>query len=302
MLEALIEDGSQCVLVVDNCGADTHQKLTELLKTSGNKIGLVTVEYDVRDDLPDATRCYRLEGSSDEVIRQLLQRRYPVLSISDVDTITAFSNGNARVAFALAATVTTTGELARLRDSELFKRLFHQKNVENEDLLRCAEAASILYSFDGEDDSPGSELNKISAIALQRLPATRLPTVLDETLDGCDTGLRLTRVRAVATIFVNVQPAVDDDCGQVLTDFHRSDKIFTRQHDKYRLAQSGRKPSRRDYKKGRLTELRAEVRLFEWTHYRVPNRIPDLAAVQASNGARLESQRNGASCQFRSFE
>ncbi|WP_433771548.1 hypothetical protein [Pseudomonas putida] len=165
MLEALIEDGSHCVLVVDNCGADTHQKLTEQLKTSGNKIGLVTVEYDVRDDLPDATRCYRLEGSSDEVIRQLLQRRYPVLSISDVDTITAFSDGNARVAFALAATVTTTGELARLRDSELFKRLFHQKNVENEDLLRCAEAASILYSFDGEDDSAGSELNKISAIA-----------------------------------------------------------------------------------------------------------------------------------------
>jgi len=165
MLEALIEDGSQCVLVVDNCGADTHQRLTELLKKSGSKIGLVTVEYDVRDDLPDATKCYRLEGSSDDVIGQLLQRRYPVLSFSDVDTITAFSDGNARVAFALAATVTTTGELARLRDSDLFKRLFHQKNAENEDLLSCAEVASILYSFDGEDDGPGSELNKIAAVA-----------------------------------------------------------------------------------------------------------------------------------------
>ncbi|WP_159970262.1 hypothetical protein [Pseudomonas sp. 8Z] len=165
MLEALIEDGSQCVLVVDNCGADTHQRLTELLKKSGSKIGLVTVEYDVRDDLPDATKCYRLEGSSDDVIKQLLQRRYPVLSLSDVDTITAFSDGNARVAFALAATVTTTGELARLRDSDLFKRLFHQKNAENEDLLSCAEAASILYSFDGEEDGPGSELNKIAAVA-----------------------------------------------------------------------------------------------------------------------------------------
>lgn len=165
MLEALIDDGSQCVLVVDNCGADTHQKLTELLKKSGSKIGLVTVEYDVRDDLPEATKCYRLEGSSDDVIKRLLQRRYPVLSISDVDTITTFSDGNARVAFALAATVTTTSELARLRDSELFNRLFHQKSVENEDLLRCAEAASILYSFDGEDDGPEAELSKIAAAA-----------------------------------------------------------------------------------------------------------------------------------------
>lgn len=165
MLEALIEDGCQCVLVVDNCGADTHRRLTELLNKAASKIGLVTVEYDVRDDLPDATKCYRLEGSSDNVIKQLLQRCYPVLSFSDVDTITAFSDGNARVAFALAATVKTTGELARLRDSDLFKRLFHQKNAENEDLLRCAEAASILYSFDGEDDGPGSELNKIAAVA-----------------------------------------------------------------------------------------------------------------------------------------
>lgn len=165
MLEALIEDRSHCVLVVDNCGADTHQRLTELLKKSGSKIGLVTVEYDVRDDLPDATKCYRLEGSSDDVIRQLLQRRYPILSISDVDTITTFSDGNARVAFALAATVTTTSELARLRDSELFNRLFHQKSVESEDLLRCAEAASILYSFDGEDDGPEAELSKIAAAA-----------------------------------------------------------------------------------------------------------------------------------------
>ncbi|MNM60864.1 hypothetical protein D3C81_721570 [compost metagenome] len=163
MLEALIEDKSQCILVIDNCGADTHRKLTEILNRSDSKIGLVTVEYDVREDLPEATKCYRLEGSSDEIIKQLLQRRYPILSASDSDTITKFSDGNARVAFALAATVTTAGELARLRDFELFKRLFHQKNVENDDLLNCAEAASIMYSFDGEDDSAESELNIISA-------------------------------------------------------------------------------------------------------------------------------------------
>ncbi len=170
MLEALIEDGSQSVLVVDNCGTDTHQKLTELLDKSDNKIGLMTIEYDVRDDLPEATMCYRLEGSSDNVIRHLLRRRYSVLSKNDVDTITSFSDGNARVAFALAATVTKTGELARLRDSELFKRLFHQKNAENEDLLKCAEAASILYSFDGVDDDHASELQKIAVAADVSLP------------------------------------------------------------------------------------------------------------------------------------
>jgi hypothetical protein len=63
----------------------------------------VTIEYDIRDDLPDGTTCYRLEGSSGEVIAKLLRRHYQALSDLDIDKIVEFSDGNARVAFALAS-------------------------------------------------------------------------------------------------------------------------------------------------------------------------------------------------------
>lgn len=158
MIEALVSENSDCIVVIDNCGQDVHQRLTETAKRAGCKIRLITVEYDIRDDLPEGTICYRLEGSSDDVIKELLKRRFKVLSNSDLDKIAEFSDGNARVAFALASSTETAGELAQLRDSELFKRLFVQKHAENDEILRCAETASLLYSFDSEDVSSGSEI------------------------------------------------------------------------------------------------------------------------------------------------
>lgn len=165
MLETLHLEGSDSVVVVDNCGQDVHQKLTEIVKRPNSKIRLVTIEYDIRDDLPEGTTCYRLEGSSDEVITKLLKRRYENLSDLDIDKIAEFSDGNARVAFALASTSQTKGELAQLTDDLLFQRLFIQKHSASDELQKCAEAASLLYSFDVEDTSESSELAILSSVS-----------------------------------------------------------------------------------------------------------------------------------------
>lgn len=165
MLEALIQHEADCIVVVDNCGQDVHRKLTEVIQRPESKIRLITLEYDIRDDLPAGTTCYRLEGASGEVIAKLLRRHYQTLSDLDIDKIVEFSDGNARVAFALAATAEAKGELAQLRDDELFKRLFIQKHTESNELQRCAEAASILYSFDVDDTSESSELAILSDVA-----------------------------------------------------------------------------------------------------------------------------------------
>ena len=170
MAEALLSADSDCVLIVDNCGPEAHQKLTEIVKQSGSKLRLVTIEYDIRDDLPESTVCYRLEGSSEGVIKQLLKRKYPKLSDPDINKITEFSDGNARVALALASSSEIKGELARLGDAELFKRLFLQKNTENDDLLKVAEVASLLYSFDFEDTAVNSEMAILAGLAGTSIP------------------------------------------------------------------------------------------------------------------------------------
>lgn len=165
IFEALIQEGADCVVVIDNCGQGIHSNLTEIVQRPESKIRVVTVEYDIRDDLPAGTACFRLEGSSAEVVAKLLKRRFCALSDLDIRKIVEFSDGNARVAFALASTSETKDQLAQLRDDELFRRLFVQKHTESNELQRCAEAASLLYSFDVEDVSEDSELAILSSIA-----------------------------------------------------------------------------------------------------------------------------------------
>lgn len=165
LIDALLIDAADTIVIVDNCGADTHDKLTELVKRQGSNISLVTLEYDIRDDQPEGTRCYRLDASSNELIKQLLARRYPEISQNDIEKITEFSSGNARVAFALAGTSETKGQLGKLENHALFKRLFWQSNQHDDNLLKSAEVCSLLYSFDTADISDTSELLVLASIA-----------------------------------------------------------------------------------------------------------------------------------------
>lgn len=165
MVAALIADKADCVVVIDNCSQETHRKLVEELARGPTNVRLLTIEYDIRDDLPEGTACYRLEGSSEETIRDLLMTRFPILSHGDIGKIVEASDGNARLAFALASTAETSGELSQLHDDELFRRLFVQKKSDSDELLRCAKTASLVYSFDGDDTSSLSEVAILAELA-----------------------------------------------------------------------------------------------------------------------------------------
>jgi hypothetical protein len=165
LIESLLIENADTIVIIDNCGSETHNKLTELVQTKGSKLRLLTVEYDIQDGLPDETLCYRLEASSDELINQLLVRRYPKLSNNDIAKIVDFSGGNARVAFALADSSERKGQLSKLENNELFLRLFKQRNDNNENLLRSAEVCSLLYSFDAESIDVNSEFSILAELA-----------------------------------------------------------------------------------------------------------------------------------------
>ena len=77
----------------------------------------------------------------------------------------AASEGNSRLAFALASTSKQTDDLSSLKDGELFRRLFEQSRGAGDDLLRCAKAASLIYSFDSEDLSVTSEMAILASFA-----------------------------------------------------------------------------------------------------------------------------------------
>jgi len=163
--EQLIAYKTRGILIIDNCPPDLHRRLVRICSQSHSTISLLTVEYDVRDDIPEETSVFRLEPASDEIIEKLIRKRFPHISQVDARTIAIFSGGNARVAIALANTVQYGETLSGFRDEELFERLFRQRHDSNENLLTSAEACALVYSFEGTDaNSKKSELKFLASL------------------------------------------------------------------------------------------------------------------------------------------
>ncbi|WP_063563846.1 hypothetical protein [Paenibacillus sp. O199] len=143
------------ILIVDNCPPDLHNHLTKLY-ANDNYISLVTIEYDVRDDQPEQTAVFRLEPSSTELIEKVISRRFQHINSVTVRQIAKISGGNARVAIAIARTISIGDNISHLRDAELFNRLFIQRNNSDSKLLKAAEICSLVYSFSSETVGPNS--------------------------------------------------------------------------------------------------------------------------------------------------
>jgi hypothetical protein len=166
MAEDLIARRMRAILIVDNCPRELHRRLAETCRKPDSTISVVTIEYDIQEDEPEGTDAYFLEPSSAELIKKIVRRRFKDISPVDAETIATFSGGNARVALALASTLDSRETLAGLGDEELFRRLFHQRNAPDENLMRAAEVCSLVYSFEGETlVGDKAELAKLASLA-----------------------------------------------------------------------------------------------------------------------------------------
>lgn len=169
MLARLARDGRRAVLIVDNCLPSLHATLAADLRAAAGAVSLITVEYDVANDEHEGTEVFRLEPASDTVIEHLIARAHPHVAEPDRWRIAELSEGNARLALALAATVPRGGSVALLSKSDLFNRLFHQRNDRTGDqaLLRAAEVCALVYSFDVTVGADAVELPLLAELAGQ---------------------------------------------------------------------------------------------------------------------------------------
>lgn len=158
MARSLVSEGRRAILIVDNCNPATHAEVARICSASGSTVSLITVEYDVRDDEPERTEVFRLEPTAPELVATWLATIFPGISQVDRERIAEFSNGNFRVARALAETMGKGDTLGQLKSRDLFLRIFEQRNSPDQALLHAAEDLALLYSYDGEDSSAAGEL------------------------------------------------------------------------------------------------------------------------------------------------
>ncbi|WP_318001546.1 hypothetical protein [Salmonella enterica] len=166
MLDRLIAEGRYAIMILDNCPSELHSLLASKVSTSGNKVSLVTIEYDIRDDKPQTTEVIHIEAIGPGVAEQLLLRRFPCIGQNNAHRIAEFADGNARVSLAIAERVEEGESLAQLSDAQLFNRLFEQRNHSDENLREQAEILSLVYSFSVSAPDMGySELEVLGSLS-----------------------------------------------------------------------------------------------------------------------------------------
>jgi len=80
MARRLVDAGHRAILIVDNCKPDTHGDLVKICSSPQSRVSLLTVEYDVRDDVPEHTDVFRLTTGAGSAIEHWLEREFPHVS------------------------------------------------------------------------------------------------------------------------------------------------------------------------------------------------------------------------------
>lgn len=164
--QILTKENNRIVLIIDNCSRETHNILTKRIRNS--QISLLTIDYDIQDDLPLETDVFVLEPASKHMLVELLNRTNPNIDSSVIDKIASLSEGNSRIALALVQAFSKSEDFGTLLDEEIFERLFWQKKDYSGDIYETAKACSLVYSFDSSDPESGeSEIPLLAKLADQ---------------------------------------------------------------------------------------------------------------------------------------
>ena len=165
-VQQLVAFNKPILLIVDNCSPGLHRTLAKICSNSSSMVRLLTIEYDVRDDLPEDTDVFHLEPASDNLIEKLIRKRQKHISQVDAKTIAKLAGGNARLAIVLAKTVKIGENLSSLRDEQLFERLFIQRKKSSDSLLKSAEVCALVYSFNSQMElGENNELSLLSGLS-----------------------------------------------------------------------------------------------------------------------------------------
>ncbi len=153
VIETLAAEQRDAIVVLDNCPSETHEALAKRVTDEPN-IRLISIEYDIQEDRPEATNVVHIDARGPEIAETLVLRRYPNLGQANARRVANLSGGNALLATLLADAVRDEGSLSEFSNQQLFERLFYQRNAPDSDLLAAAEVMALVYSFSiraGED-------------------------------------------------------------------------------------------------------------------------------------------------------
>lgn len=174
-VQFLADIGKRAIVVVDRCSLETHNDLAAMVKRSGSRLSLITIDHEIpRGPRPPGT--YLVERASSSVVEALIKSLQPGLPTEDVRRLVKFANGFPQMAVLSAQAWVADIPLATVTTDFLIEQVVIGNSLLNKDeILKSAKLLSV-FGLMGFRDETAVELGQAAsisgALSAEKLQAT----------------------------------------------------------------------------------------------------------------------------------
>lgn len=150
-----LRNSMEGILVVDNCPAGLHQRLSEISRHPDSGITLVTINFDT-DHFQNGQKYIQLEPMEPSVIEGIVRKKYPDLPLEEVNQIVEFSEGFPRMAVLLCESdLRQSGSFSSVTPPDLVAKLLFPEGRVNEAEREVISACALFDKFAFDDGQAG---------------------------------------------------------------------------------------------------------------------------------------------------
>lgn len=131
------------ILVVDECNDELHQKLANIVRRTGSRLGLVTMDIETKVLQAPDTLSLRVEKADDKLIAEIAKGVAPKLTETATRFITELAEGFPRMAV-LAAQQDGAGRQTLESVEQVLERIIWAGKTPNHEAQRALEVASLF--------------------------------------------------------------------------------------------------------------------------------------------------------------
>lgn len=145
VVQTLVDSGFRAIVVVDRCPLGSHQDLAAMVKRTGSRISLVTIDHEVPPSTQGDDELLLVEQASDAVVQGMIKQIAPDLPGEDHRRLLKFARGFPQMAALLGQAWLKDMPIAAATNDELIDRILLGRTPFDAPLLK--DAGMILGAF-----------------------------------------------------------------------------------------------------------------------------------------------------------
>ena len=123
IVQNLVNSGFRAIVVVDRCSLDSHHDLSGMVKRTGSRISLVTIDHEVPPSLKGDDQLLMVEPAANAVVEGMIKQIAPDLPSEDHRRLLKFARGFPQMATLLGQAWLKDIPIAAATNDELIDRI-----------------------------------------------------------------------------------------------------------------------------------------------------------------------------------